>query len=57
MKKYLFFYLLAMFFMVASTIASANTNEVEKLAKLAQSCETSHDYQDCVRSKFFNNLK
>ena len=57
MKKTIFFYLLAAAFLTAATIASANANESEKLANIAQSCETSQHYQDCVRNKFFNNLK
>lgn len=55
MKKTIFFYLLAFALIIAPVLAQAN--ESEKLAKLAQSCESSQHYQDCVRNKFFNNLK
>jgi hypothetical protein len=55
MKKLIFLYILAAIFLILPVYA--NANESDKLAKLAQSCESSQHYQDCVRGKFFNNLK
>ena len=57
MKKYLIAYFLIFGWMLAISANLANASETEKLAHLAKSCESSQHYQDCVRNKFFNNLK